>query len=187
MAQSTLPSTAAPAKEVRTQLAKQSGLPFLEHLSASLVESVCRTLNHRWRDRIYTPWITLSMFLSQIISSDPSCSDALERFQKYRADKGLPLVSDDTVSYCEARQRLPEEVVWELARRCGLSVDQNADDAWLFQGRLVKLIDGSTVLMPDTKANQSKYPQPRSRKTGLGFPIARIVVIISLAVGTVLD
>jgi hypothetical protein len=127
------------------------------------------------------------MFLSQIISSDPSCSDALERFQKYRADKGLPPVCDDTASYCEARQRLPEEVPWELARRCGQCIHENADGQWLFHGRPVKLVDGSTVLMPDTKANQSEYAQPRSQKPGLGFPIARIVALISLAVGTVLD
>jgi hypothetical protein len=127
------------------------------------------------------------MFLSQILSSDPSCADALERFQKYRADEGLEPVSDDTVSYCEARQRLPEEMVWELARCSGQSIHEKADGAWLFNGRPVKLIDGSTVLMPDTPANQAEYPQPSSQKPGLGFPIARILVVISLAVGTVLE
>jgi hypothetical protein len=127
------------------------------------------------------------MFLSQILSSDQSCADALERFQKYRKDCGLPPVADDTVSYCEARQRLPEEVVWDLARRSGQSIHNRADAQWLFQGRPVKLLDGTTVVMPDTEANQAEYPQPRSQKPGLGFPIARILVVISLAVGTVLE
>ena len=127
------------------------------------------------------------MFLSQILSSDHSCGDALERFQKYRKDCGLPPVTDNTASYCEARQRLPEEVVWELARRSGQSIHDKADAQWLFAGRNVKLIDGSTVIMPDTEANQAEYPQSRSQKPGLGFPIARLLVIISLAVGTVLE
>ena len=187
MVQSTSPSKSDQAGAVRNRLAEQSGLPFLELLSASLVESVCRAWNHRWRKRIYTPWITLSMFLSQIVSSDQSCADALERFQKYRADQNLPPVTDDTVSYCEARQRLPEEAIWDLARRSGQSIHDNADAEWLFLGRPVKLLDGSTVLMPDTEANQAEYPQPRSQKPGLGFPIARILVVISLAVGTVLE
>jgi Transposase DDE domain len=156
-------------------------------MSASEVESTCRAHNHKWRARIYTPWITLNMFLAQILSSDHSCADALERFQKYRKDCGLPPVTDDTSSYCEARQRLPEEVVWKLARRSGQSIHENADTQWLFAGRPVKLLDGSTVIMPDTEANQAEYPQSRSQKPGLGFPIARIVVIISLAVGTVLE
>jgi hypothetical protein len=127
------------------------------------------------------------MFLSQILSSDHSCGDALDRFQKYRMDCGLPPVSNNTASYCEARERLPEEVVWELARRSGQSIHDKADAQWLFAGRKVKLIDGSTVIMPDTEANQAEYPQSRSQKPGLGFPIARILLIISLAVGTVLE
>jgi hypothetical protein len=185
--QSTSHSSGGQADAVRDQFAEQSGLPFLEVLSAAEVESTCRVWNHKWRTRIYTPWITLNMFLAQILSSDHSCGDALERFQKYRKDCGLPPVTDDTSSYCEARQRLPEEVVWDLARRSGQSIHGKADVHWLFAGRNVKLLDGSTVIMPDTEANQAEYPQSRSQKPGLGFPIARILMVISLAVGTVLE
>ena len=188
MVQSTSRSAGDQAGAVRNQFDEQSGLPFLEVLSASEVESACRAWNHRWRNRIYTPWITLGMFLSQILSSDHSCGDALERFQKYRKDCGLPPVANDTASYCEARQRLPEEVVWELARRSGQSIhEQGRRSLAVCQGRPVKLLDGSTVIMPDTEANQAEYPQSRSQKPGLGFPIARILLIISLAVGTVLE
>jgi Transposase DDE domain len=187
VAQFTSYSAGCKAGAVRDQFAQQVGLPFLQVLSASVVESICRSCSHRWRNRIYTPWITLGMFLSQILSSDQSCGDALERFQKYRNDCGLPPVANDTVSYCDARQRLPEEVVWELARRSGQSIHNKADVEWLFQGRPVKLLDGTTVVMPDTEANQAEYPQPRCQKPGLGFPIARILVVISLAVGTVLE
>ena len=187
MDQSTCHWAGSQAGAVRYQLAEQTGLPFLDLLSATEVELACRAWNHQWRSRIYTPWITLGMFLSQILSSDHSCGDALERFQKYRKDCGLPPVADNTASYCEARQRLPEEVVWDLARRSGQSVHDKADVKWLFAGRPVKLLDGSTVVMPDTEANQAFYPQSRSQKPGLGFPIARILLVISLAVGTVLE
>ena len=127
------------------------------------------------------------MFLSQILSSDHSCGDALKRFQKYRKDRGLPPVANDTASYCEARERLPEEVVWELARRSGQAIHRQADAHWLFVGRTVKLLDGTTVIMPDTKANQAVYPQSRSQKPGLGSLWPGILLIISLAVGTVLE
>ncbi len=187
MDQSTSRSMSGQAEAVRNQLAQQTGLPFLDLLSASEVESTCRAHNHKWRKRIYTPWITLSMFLSQILSSDHSCEDALDRFQKYLKDCGQPAVSNNTASYCEARERLPKEVVWELARRSGQSIHDKADTQWLFAGRPVKLLDGATVIMPDTEANQAEYPQSRSQKPGLGFPIARILLVISLAVGTVLE
>jgi hypothetical protein len=187
VAQSTFCSTGGQADAVRDQVAAQAGLPFLEVLSASEVESTCRAHGYKWRSRIFTPWITLSMFLSQILSSDQSCEDALDHFQKYLKDCGLPPVSNNTASYCDARQRLPEEVVWELARRSGQSIHDKADARWLFARRPVKLLDGSTVIMPDTEANQAEYPQSRSQKPGLGFPIARILMVISLAVGTVLE
>ena len=60
-------------------------------------------------------------------------------------------------------------------------------NSWLYHGRAVKIIDGSTVLMPDTSENQAAYPQQKTQAPGVGFPIARILVIFSLAVGTVLE
>jgi hypothetical protein len=74
-----------------------------------------------------------------------------------------------------------------LVRHTGQSVHERAKDSWLFHGRSVKIPDGSTVIMPDTPRNQAAYPQPRSQAPGLGFPIARILVVFSLAVGTVLE
>ena len=53
----------------------------------------------------------------------------------------------------------------------------------LWCGRHVKVIDGSTVSMPDTVKNQAAYPQPKTQKAGCGFPIAKIGVIFSLATG----
>ena len=172
---------------LRNQLGKQGGLPFLKSLSRALVEEACRLCNHAWRERIYTPWITLGIFLSQILSADHSCDDAISRFQKFRYDQGLPAVAPESSSYCEARQRLPEELTWDLVRRTGQSIHHQAKDAWLFHGRSVKVIDGSTVTMPDTPENQAAYPQLDSQAPGVGFPIARLLVVFSLAVGTVLE
>jgi Transposase DDE domain len=171
----------------RNQLQRQEGLPFLAILSRPLVEAVCRRCSHQWRERIYTPWITLSLFLSQTLAADHSCEAAVDRFQKCRYDQALPPVTTFTTSYCEARQRLPEEVVWDLVRRTGQSIHEKAKHSWLFHRRPVKIIDGSTLLMPDTLRNQKAYPQAHTQAPGLGFPIARILVVFSLAVGTVLE
>jgi hypothetical protein len=187
VAQSTAPPALDQVNAVRDQLKQKQGLPFLNILSRDLVEDACRRFNHRWRVRIYTPWITLGMFLSQILSDDQCCDDAVDRFQKFRSDSGLPAVAPVTASYCEARQRLPEELTWDLVRQTGRSIHQKAKKSWLYLGRAVKLIDGSTVSMPDTPENQAAYPQHTVQAPGLGFPIARILVIFSLAVGTVLE
>ena len=187
MTQATPTSPRQQFDSLRNQLAKQERLPFLKILSRALVEQACRLCHHPWRERIYTPWITLGIFLSQILSDDHSCDDAVERFQKFRYDQGLPAVAPETSSYCEARQRLPEELTWELVRRTGQSIHHQAENAWLFHGRSVKVIDGSTVTMPDTPENQAAYPQLDSQAPGVGFPIARLLVVFSLAVGTVLE
>jgi Transposase DDE domain len=185
--QSTAASPRHQFDSLRDQLRQQPGLPFLRALSRDLVEAACRHANLRWRRRVYTPWITLSLFLCQVLSDDQSCDDAVDRFQKSRYDQGLPPVAPKTSSYCEARQRLPEAVVWDLVRRTGLSIHQKASDSWLFHRRPVKIIDGSTVILPDTAENQAAYPQAKTQAPGLGFPIARLLVVFSLAVGTVLE
>jgi hypothetical protein len=187
VAQSTAPTKPDQLLSRRDQLKQQQGLPFLELLSRALVEDMCRQLDHPWRNRTYTPWITLGLFLSQVLSDDQSCDEAVDRFQKLRFEQGLPAVSTETTSYCEARRRLPEGLTWDLVRRTGRSIHEKASAPWLFHGRPVKIIDGSTVTMPDTPENQAAYPQQATQAPGVGFPIARILVVFSLAVGTVLE
>ncbi len=187
MAQSTASDPRDQFVSLRDRLAHGQGLPFLALLGRDSVEAACRAAGHQWRRRVYLPWITLSIFLSQVLSDDHSCDDAVDRFQHYRLDRGLPPVSPETTSYCEARTRLPEGVFWDLVRRTGHAIHDQADPSWLFHGRPVKIIDGSTVSMPDTERNQADYPQPRSQAPGLGFPLARLLVVFSLAVGTVLE
>src|SRR6266496_4450200 len=148
MAQSTASAPRDRFDSFRDQFVQQQGLPFLRVLSRALVETACRHVNHLWRQRIYTPWITLSIFLSQVLSDDHSCDDAVDRFQKFRYDQGLPQVSTETTSYCEARLRLPEEVFWDLVKRTGKAIHEHAKQSWLFHQRPVKIIDGSTFVTP---------------------------------------
>ena len=72
-------------------------------------------------------------------------------------------------------------------RQTGRAVDQAAPREWRWHGHRVLDVDGSTFTMPDTPENQAEYPQVPGQRRGCGFPIARIVVVFSLAVGTVLD
>jgi hypothetical protein len=74
-----------------------------------------------------------------------------------------------------------------VARRTGRALDDGADKRWLWKGRQVYVYDGSAVSMPDTPANQRDYPEPDTQKPGLGFPLARIAAVFSLACGAVLD
>ena len=77
--------------------------------------------------------------------------------------------SPDTSSYCEARGRLSEELFQRLVLQTGRQLHDQCPENWLWKGRQVKLVDGSTVTMPDTPENQEAYPQSKSQKPGLSL------------------
>ena len=104
-----------------------------------------------------------------------------------RVAQDLPASSLNTGPYCKARQRLSSALLVELCKTLGQRICQTQPHPWHWRGREVKLIDGTTVSMPDTALNQASYPQSTLQKAGLGFPVMRIVGIISLGCGAVLD
>jgi Transposase DDE domain len=174
-------------KKVFRELQKTQGLPFSALLPAEKVDRLLAGVNVEFRDRIYTPEVTLWMFLSQVLSSDHSCRDTVARLLAWRAASGLSPCSAGTGSYCDARQRLPLELLQGLVREEGRELEQQADENILWKGRHVKISDGTTATMPDTAANQAVYPQSRNQAPGVGFPIVRIMFVISWTYGTVLD
>jgi hypothetical protein len=172
---------------LRRQFLQDGDLPFTNVLSEDLVEQALTTLKVFWKERIYSPLVTLWVFLGQVLSADPSCRAAVARLLAYRASRKQEPCSAETGAYCQARKRLPEELFSDVARQTGRKLDANVKPEWLWKGRRVNIFDGGTVSMPDTKANQAQYPQPKTQKRGLGFPLMRIGVIFSLACGAVLD
>ena len=141
--------------------------------------------NHR--ERFYPPTVTLSLFMAQALSSDGSCQNAVNSYVISRAFNALKPCSTATGAYCKARQNLPLEMVCTVARETGRLIVAHTPEAWHWRGRRVKLIDGTTVTMPDTPENQAVHPQQKRQNPGLGFPIARMVGLICLGSGTILD
>jgi hypothetical protein len=139
------------------------------------------------RERLFPPTETLSMFLAQALSSDRSCQRAVNDGAIKRLVAGLAPCSTYTGAYCRARQRVPTVMVSTLTRHVGQWLTAHAPAAWHWRGRPVRLVDGATVIMPDTEANQADFPQPRSQQPGLGFPQCRLVGLICLGSGAVLN
>ena len=139
------------------------------------------------RERQYPPTETLSMFLAQALSTDRSCQKAVNDRAVKCLVGGLVPGSTHTGAYCRARKRLPSKMISTLACHVGQRVATQAPTAWHWRGRPVRLVDGTTVVMPDTSDNQVVYPQPTSQKPGLGFPQCRIVGLVCLGSGAVLN
>jgi hypothetical protein len=172
----------------RRQWCQQQQLPFTDVLSAERVEAVLAEEGVSFRRSQFTPLVTLWTFLGQVLSPDHSCREAVAHLIAFLVGQGKRHCAPHSGAYCEARQRLPQTVPARLVRRSGDQLHARVPlGKSQVAGRPVYVIDGTTVSMPDTAANQSAYPQPRTQRPGLGFPIARLVVLFSLASGAVVD
>lgn len=188
MANRTKESVLGQVQSERQSLESSEALPFRELLNGERVLAALKAEKVEFRDRIFNPMVTLWAFLSQVIArKDSSCEDAVSRVLADRVARGEKACSSDTNSYCQARGRLPEPLLANLTRELGRELAGLALPEWLWKERHIKIADGSTATMADTRENQAAYPQSRNQKAGLGFPILRFVVILSLSVGTVLE
>jgi putative transposase len=166
---------------------RQGGLYFAALLAEDHIQQAFGRARWFWQGWVYTPAVTIWVFLAQCLSADHSCRDAVSQLIAWLLARGRRPCSADTGAYCTARDRLPEEACIQLACDTGRQVDEDAPRSWRWLGHRVLNVDGSTVTMADSQANQAEYPQQPGQKRGCGFPLARIVVVFSLAVGTILE
>ena len=124
-----------------------------------------------------------ALALGQSQAGAPSVQPAADRAAADRAG-----ARDGHCRHLPRRQRQDCRALGhDAACAVGRNLDARTERDWLWKGRRVYLFDGTTVTMPDTPANQAAYPQVYNQKPGLGFPIARIGALISLACGAVVN
>jgi Transposase DDE domain len=183
----TNPSAHLRQRRVQGRARNSDAYAFFNLLTGPELLGQVESLLPEHRERQFPPTETLSMFLAQVLSADCSCQKAVDDAAVKRLLGGLKPCSTHTGAYCRARSRLPTPMVQTLAHYTGRAIAARAPMSWCWRGRRVRLVDGTTVTMPDTLANQGAYPQPRSQKPGLGFPICRMVGIVCLASGALLN
>ena len=168
----------------------QPGLPFANVASAERIErAFARHDNLFGQGMIYSTAIAVWSFLSQVLrdGKEASCQAAVARVAVHQQQCGAAVPTRDTGDYCRARAKLSEAALGELTRETAADLEAQAPSAWLWKDRHAKLVDGFTLTMPDTPANQAAYPQQKAQRPGVGFPIARACAILSLATACVLD
>lgn len=159
---------------------------FLSILNSNNVASIIDAHIPTYRDRIFTPVKTLSMFLKQALSIDRSCSHAVNEFIIDNLETLPENISKSTGSYCRSRQKLPLALIQELVRCTGTAIKGKINNKQNIEGGIY-LIDGTTFTLPDTIKNQTKYPQQSAQKAGLGFPICRSLGVFCLESGAVIN
>jgi hypothetical protein len=117
---------------LRRQFLQDGGLPFTDILSEELVSQALKAIDG-FLDRIYSPLVTLWVFLGQVLSADPSCRAAVARLIVHRISRKQKPCSAETGAYCQARKRLPEKFFSDAARQTGSALDTNAKEDWLWK------------------------------------------------------
>ncbi|MBE9193732.1 IS4 family transposase [Gloeocapsopsis crepidinum LEGE 06123] len=168
---------------LKDKFSKSLGLPFKELLPESTIKQAIAELKNKYKKRLFDPLITVWAFLSQVLDTDKTCHNSVSKIIAHLAGSEVEIPSTDTSAYCQARARLPEKLLEKLFNYSGQNLEDKITQEHLWCGRNIKVIDGSTVSMPDTVENKKEYPQPSTQKEGCGFPIAKIGVIFSLATG----
>ena len=139
------------------------------------------------RERLFTLRLTCECFLWQMLKPRTACREVVRQVQALACWQGMGPVAEDTSAYIQARQRLPQECLERILAATAQAAERRTVCAPGLQGRPVKVVDGSSVQLPDTAVNQKEYPQPSGQKPGCGFPVLKLVVLFSLASGALLD
>ena len=172
---------------IRKHAKDSDAYAFFNLLTSEHMLDKVESLLPEHRERLFPPTETLSMFMTQALSADGSCQKVVNAAAIKRLTGGLPRCSTHTGAYCQARARLPLDMVRTLTRYTGQGIAARVPVTWHWRGRPVRLVDGTTVTLPDTPANQAASPQSHNQKPGLGFPLCRIVGLVCLGSGAVLN
>jgi Transposase DDE domain len=170
-------------REIRSKLCGEIALEFADEVPSELIEADSRTQ----RERVYSNRVTFWAFLSQVFSEDGSCAAAVAGVQQMRRSAGLTVPSANTASYTEARQELPDELIQSVHTHVTRQLDAHVSQSGLWRGYRVRSVDGTSVLAPDTEANQAEFPQPCTQQPGCGFPAVHLVGLIDLGHGGLED
>jgi hypothetical protein len=135
------------------------------------------------RQRIFTPLATFWNFLAQVLSPAQPCRETVRQMQAARRRHRKCAISSATGAYCQARRRLPESVLQATWQAIAGQLSNASSSKLLWRGLRVGVVDGTTLSMPDTAANQAVWPQPRGQKLGCGFPVMKVVGLFSLVTG----
>ena len=143
------------------------------YLQAATIEQICGELGYAWRDRVLSPAVTVHAFLLQVLHANTAC------------DHVPHLMKGDFTgeAYCQARRRLPLALFRRLLSAVINALGPCRDQAALWCGHRVWLLDGSSFSMPDTPELQRAFGQPGAQKPGCGFPVAHLLTLFHAGTG----
>lgn len=175
---------------IASSFLRTPGLPFASVLDAGAIERVFREEEALFgQNDIFSTQIVLWAFLAQTLREGKgiACTAAVADIATYLLQTGQRPCAGDTGDYCRARAKLKLTALQRLVRESAQQLEEQAPRPWLWKGLHAKLVDGFTFTLPDTPENQAQFPQIGAQRPGVGLPIARACVVLSLATACVCD
>ena len=180
-------------KKALAQLAQCNSLSEIQALFGSLFPAILLASaksGANSRNRIFSLEVVFWAFLDQIQNTGSSCRETVLKIMALRRRKSpkesVGEMKPDTGAYCKARKKIPLETIDKIHTHLVERMQKNTPHRNLWHGRQVKLVDGTTVSMPDTPDNQARWPQSTSQKPGCGFPVMNVVALFCLATGALI-
>lgn len=145
-------------------------------VSDESIRRACRAAGHEWRERQFGPVETVHLFVLQVIHFNTAI-----RHLRHLAGHAV-----NAAAYCEARMRLPLDVLRALLRdTAAAGAAASSSSRWC--GLRVLLVDGSSTIAPDTPASDRAFGHPAHQKPGCGFPVPKVLALFDAFSGMVLD
>lgn len=177
--------TQAHIRSLRRQFSKDKISGYSEVFAKALPSDFLQSHKPGGRDRHFSTLTVFWAWIAQILEGNASCSKAVSFVQAWCRVLKLPVPSKDSSAYCRARERLPDTFLSKIDQRVRQTLEQRIQPCDLWRGHVLKAIDGTSVTLMDTEANQAKYSQHSSQKEGCGFPIMGMVGVVNLSHGGV--
>jgi Transposase DDE domain len=158
---------------------------FKKQLPAGALKRARKGANSR--ERLFSLASTFWIFLFQVLSPSGACREAVRKAQAWWFGAKKDASDTDTSAYCQARKRLPLEVLTKLFYGIADKLTKRVltHELWLGE-RPVRVLDGTGISMPDTAKNQARWPQPSQQKAGCGFPVIKMAALFCLHSGAML-
>lgn len=175
------------SRRFQDHAALYSAVDWFEALASPDVSGDRRACLPDYRERMFPPLETLSMFIAQAVSADGSCQQVVNEAVTDQLLSGASRASTATGGYCRARARLPIDLIQQLTRNTAEPINAPTPASGSLTERRVRVVDGTTLALPDTPDNQVRFPQPRTQRAGVGFPLCRLVAVFNLSDGAMGD
>lgn len=146
-------------------------------LTPTLVAQACAAAGYQWRTRVLTPWVTVHLFVLQVLWGNVAC----------RKVRHLSRLVFTPAAYCAARMRLPLDVFGSIAASLTHEARQQTRDFGRWKGHRVFHADGSGLSMSDEAPLQQAYGQPAGQKPGCGFPVMAVLWLFDAGTGLLTD